>query len=175
MMAQQIPAWEVKLAQQAAAQTGLDPTVILAQWIAENGWQWPASNNPGNITYYGGPGQVGYFVAKNGQRFAKYATPQAGVSAYIQLMNSQYPQVEQSGAQAEIKALQQSAWDAGHYPQLPAVYQSVRAALGASDSQPEQPEQQRQSQPQQDQPKISLLQWVLVIVGGLFIAGGLFA
>jgi hypothetical protein len=123
--------YEQQLAAREAQRTGLDPNVELAQWTLENGSGIPASNNFGNITYYGGVDQVGYFKGNNGQKFARYATPLAGADAYGNLINQSYGNVAKAGGPAaQISALQASPWDAGHYTGLPATYNAVVSKTG---------------------------------------------
>jgi hypothetical protein len=65
-------------AQQAAAATGLNAQLILAQWGNETAWgtEFAEKNNIGNVGVYGGGPNP------------SYATPQAGVQAYINEINS---------------------------------------------------------------------------------------
>ena len=115
-----------KDAQYAASQTGINPNVVLTQFVQENGYTPPSTNNFGNISYFGGPGQKGYFTSSGGTKIATYATPQAGLNAYDTLMNTQYAQVAKAGSPAaELTALQNSPYDAAHYPSIFNTYKSV--------------------------------------------------
>lgn len=93
-------------ASQASALTGLNPLVILSQWISENGWKVPTGYNFGNIMSNGKP--------------VVYANPEAGVSAYANLINtgSYYSGIRATvgkDAATQIGAIAASPWDAGHY------------------------------------------------------------
>jgi len=93
-------------ANQAAGLTGLDPTVILAQWISENGWSTPSGYNFGNIMGSDGKPVV-------------YSTPLAGVQAYADFLKQpNYTGVMATAGkdpQTQMAAIINSPWDAGHY------------------------------------------------------------
>lgn len=104
----QVPYSLNQYAQQASSQTGLNPLVILSQWIAENGWTVPKNNNFGNIMV---PGT---------HTLETYSTPAAGVQAYVNFLkqNSNYKGILATAgqpAQTQLYAIVSSPWDAGHY------------------------------------------------------------
>jgi len=111
-------------AAQASGLTGLDTNVILAQWISENGWSVPATNNFGNIMVAGT------------NTLMTYSTPQAGVTAYANFLkdNSNYAGVLATAGQspqAQLSAIASSPWDAGNYQGgtlLTSVYNSLTGA-----------------------------------------------
>ena len=98
-------------AQMASQQTGLDPSVILAQWGNETGWgtsyQWTRNFNPAGI------GITSDAVTGEG-----YGSIAGGVKAYIDFFNgnSRYQAVKDAnGAEAQAIALGNSGWAAGKY------------------------------------------------------------
>ncbi|WP_281759500.1 hypothetical protein, partial [Alicyclobacillus hesperidum] len=121
-MAIQIDSYVEQLAQMASQICGLDPNVILAQWMCEEGISsanWP-SNNPAGIT----PGNSAvdqYSTGVNASGFLIFPTPAAGAEAYAMLYKTDpnYANVRaaiQTGSPAaEIQAIVNSPWDAGHY------------------------------------------------------------
>ncbi len=97
-------------AEQAHAATGVDVSVVLAQWAEENGYIWPPpGNNPGNVGNTQHGGQV------------NYATPEAGVAAYIQTMFLGYYDAVRTAPTPflQARALGASPWAAGHYGSPP--------------------------------------------------------
>lgn len=96
----------------AHAQTGVDVSVILAQWADETdygGPDWSPNNNPGN---------VGSF---DGRPVAVFPTLEAGLLAYVATMNSpDYAPVRAaSGWLLQADALGRSPWASGHYGSPP--------------------------------------------------------
>lgn len=60
-------------------------SAVLAWWACENGWRWPpnARNNPGNIR----PGlESSRSIGVDARNFLVFATPQAGVDAFVDLI-----------------------------------------------------------------------------------------
>lgn len=110
-----------------SSKTGVDKNVVLTQMVQENGWGPPASNNFGNIQYYGGIGQTGYSTSSDGTKIASYISPKFGLDAYASLLNSRtYKTIsKKTGDKAQLQALQQSPWDAAHYPTIMNTYNSV--------------------------------------------------
>ena len=97
-------------AYQAHAGTGVDTSVILAQWADENGYVWPPpGNNPGNVGNTQHGGQV------------NFPTIAAGVTAYVDTMLLGYykPVRAAQGWQAQCYALGASPWASGHYGSPP--------------------------------------------------------
>lgn len=94
-------------ARRAHEATGVNVSVILAQWADETAFgtspDWTAKHNPGNVS----PGGV----------VASYPTLDAGVDAWIATMNSaDYAAVRAPvGATAQCYALGASPWASGHY------------------------------------------------------------
>jgi hypothetical protein len=90
-------------------QTGVDRSVILAQWALETGWgssvAWLEGHNPAGISGGGHP--------------LSYSSVQEGMNAYVETMRLEYyngvRQARPQGAIAQAKALGISPWDAGHY------------------------------------------------------------
>lgn len=167
---------EVQDAKQVSAQTGIDYRVILSQLVSEEGWNFLdySSHNYGNITYYGGQNQTGYFKASNGQKFAIYPSAAAGLQAYANLLNSPtYAAVAQGKTpQAEIAALQASPWDAGHYKQLPGVYNSVVQKTGDTSGQVETTGTPSNSSGTW-KPDEKFYSYALLGIAGVFILGAL--
>lgn len=113
-------------AARAAAETGLYPSVILAQWGNESGWgtsYFASFNNHAGITYVEESIAAGPIPQPgiHGQTFARYATLGQFVSDYVRVMKlSYYRQVLQlcaEGAPADevCYALGTSPYDAGGY------------------------------------------------------------
>jgi hypothetical protein len=162
----------VQDAQTAAQYTGVDANVILAQMVAENGWDVPSTNNFGNIEYYGGQGQTGYFTGSNGQKFATYDTPDAGLAAYVNLINGNYGQIAQAkGDTAQLQALQASPWDANHYANIDGVYNSVMAKGGTQGAKAQTLNLGQQGSTTTGSPlsKVTLLDWVLIGVAAIIL------
>lgn len=89
----------------ASSKTGLYTSLILAQWIDETGWggpDWYVRCNPGNIS-------------ENGLTIV-YPSLYAGVNAYINLINNQYPNLR-TGATPQAQAIRLGAsnWASSHY------------------------------------------------------------
>jgi len=112
-------------ATQASSLTGLNKSVILAQWISENGWKVPTGYNFGNIMK---PGT---------HTLETYSSGSAGVQAYANFLknNSNYNGVMATAGstpESQLKAIVASPWDAGHYggdgSLLTNVYNSVTGA-----------------------------------------------
>lgn len=109
-------------ASQASSLTGLNSNVILAQWIAENGYTVPKNNNFGNIMI---PGT---------NTVQTYPTIAAGVAAYANFLknNSNYAGIMSSAGGTptnQLAAIIASPWDEGHYggdgSNLTNVYNSI--------------------------------------------------
>ena len=116
-------------ADQASSLTGLSTKVILAQWIAENGWATPKSYNFGNIMV---PGT---------QTTVKYSSGVEGAIGYADFLknNSNYAGVLATvgqSDQAQMAAIVASPWDAGHYANglLTAVYNSIEGISAGTGS-----------------------------------------
>lgn len=79
-------------AERAAKALDLSPRFIAAWWIAENGWTWPSTNNPGNISYAGdGVPKGGEFagaVRVDPNNVVEYDTPAEGVDAFCLLLKT---------------------------------------------------------------------------------------
>lgn len=134
-----IPADLAGYAAQAASLTGLDKNVVLSQWISENGWTAPASNNFGNIRYNPGANSALWAgIVGNPQPgdFVTYQSPEAGLKAYAALINTDpnYTGIRASvglPAKNQLDAIIFSPWDSGHYnggKLLTGVYNSVTGA-----------------------------------------------
>lgn len=117
-----ISPYVVQLAQIASDSTGLDLDVVLSHWNAEEGIgsaNWP-SNNPAGIR----PGNSAVdrlAVGVNGAGFDIFPTAAAGANGYATLINTDidYPgiraAIKTGSPTAELNAIIQSPWDAGHY------------------------------------------------------------
>jgi len=120
-----IPADLSLYATQASKQTGLNPLVILTQWIAENGWKVPKGYNFGNIMKPGG-----------NHILETYATPEAGVTAYANFLknNSNYKGILATAGKSDavqLNAIIASPWEETHYnngKNLIPVYNTVANA-----------------------------------------------
>jgi hypothetical protein len=115
----QVPSDLYGYASQASSLTGLSTKVILAQWISENGWGVPSSNNFGNIRGASGA-------------FNTYSSPAEGVTAYANFLkdNSNYVPVLATAGKSDaeqLAAIIASPWDEGHYANglLTNVYNSI--------------------------------------------------
>lgn len=124
-----IPSDLAGYAAQAAQLTGLDSSVILSQWISENGWKVPGGYNFGNIMV---PGT---------HTLKSYGSGSEGVQAYADFLknNSNYVGVLETAGktpEAQLRAIYTSPWDEGHYggdgSRLVNVYNSVLNAEGQS-------------------------------------------
>lgn len=110
-------------AAEAAHLTGVDANVILAQWAVETGWGSSAlainHHNLAGIRWYGHAGtvQVGGTRGKAGTGFSGYPSVAAFVLDYAHTLRlSYYDAVRHARtARAQLSALGQSPWDAGHY------------------------------------------------------------
>jgi hypothetical protein len=134
-----IPSDLDQLATEASMLTGLDKNVILAQWVSENGWTVPTSNNFGNIRFASDANNAlwdGVVGTPNNGEFVKYQTPLDGVKAYATLINTDrnYTVIRASRGKSVSEQLQSivlSPWDAGHYnggSTLTDVYNSITHA-----------------------------------------------
>ncbi|MEM3485281.1 MAG: hypothetical protein QXI12_06635 [Candidatus Methanomethyliaceae archaeon] len=112
------------MAKAAAILLGVDDeNIILAQWIAENGWTWPKSNNPGNISAMGNFATLqkehSWFMmgdSVNPNKTVNYPSPTAGVVAYVMLAKSYYSHVwEEPTPEKIFRALGDSGWAASRY------------------------------------------------------------
>lgn len=113
-----------QLAQMASGICGLDVNVILTQWQCEEGIQstsqWPA-NNPAGITSGNSAVDALSTGQTNSAGFLIFATPAAGAQGYATLYKTDpnYAGVRAAIATgnplAQLQAIQQSPWDAGHY------------------------------------------------------------
>lgn len=121
-MTMQISSYVQQLAQVASGICGLDPNVILAQWDCEEGIQsvsqWP-NNNPAGITS-GNSAVDALSVGTNSYGFLIFPTPLAGAQGYATLYKTDpnYAGVRAAipgGPAAQIQAIVDSPWDAGHY------------------------------------------------------------
>lgn len=116
-----IDPYVAQLAEQESQATGLLQDVILAHWNQEEGVEspnWP-NNNPAGITP-GNP-QVDALSTGTNNGFDVFPTPAAGAQAYGILINtdSNYAGIRAvantGSAYAQLNAIAQSPWDAGHY------------------------------------------------------------
>ncbi|MCL6442076.1 MAG: hypothetical protein K6T83_01195 [Alicyclobacillus sp.] len=143
-MAITIDPYVAQLAQMAASQTGLDVNVILAQWNAEEGVsstaRWPG-NNPAGLR----PGDSAdrYSNGVNAYGFLTFATPAAGAMAYAARINEDRnyagvrAAIKTGSPLAELNAIIQSPWDAGHYGgDGHLLYESYAAITGSKYSVP---------------------------------------
>jgi LysM repeat protein len=82
----------IDAAKQAEHSTGLPARFFLAWFISENGREWPATNNVGNISYTGeGVPHTGVFEGVTrvlDNRVCVYDTPQDGVTAFLRLLET---------------------------------------------------------------------------------------
>lgn len=117
-----IDPYVAQLAQSVTSAIGLDRNVVLAQWNAEEGIgsaNWP-SNNPAGIRP-GNRSVDAMSTGVNGAGFDIFPTPAAGAQAYATLYktDSNYVNVRNAiktgSPLAELNAIIQSPWDAGHY------------------------------------------------------------
>lgn len=93
-----------RYASSVATATGLDPSVVRA-WIgAESGW---GTQKPGHNYLNVGPGETYQSVDQAAARVVGLLTS----SHYYQGIRDAIP----AGAAAQVKAIEQSPWDAGHY------------------------------------------------------------
>lgn len=129
----------------AATLTGLPERAILTHWIAETGGNWPESNNPANILYFGDPAQFRHMTESwyqnatvgvqlpSGAYLVHYNTQEDGVRAYADLLGSRafefikltrkvaWLPVHPAGGDmsseemAALLALGLSPWDGAHY------------------------------------------------------------
>lgn len=115
-------------AQQAQAATGINASVILAQWGNETGWgsspAWRDKFNPAGI------GITSDAVAGD-----SYGSPAGGVKAYIDFVNnnSRYEMVKKAGVNnpdAQAVAFGNSGWAAGQYNNGGGPGSSLIANLG---------------------------------------------
>lgn len=108
-------------ADQASQATGINNLLILAQWANETnyGTQFSEKNNIGNIGVYGGGPNP------------SYATPEAGVQAYINfMMQPRYAPVRDAKtADAQAVALGESGYASGQYNDGGGPGSSLIAAL----------------------------------------------
>lgn len=79
------------LAEKAATLLHLPTRFIAAWWVAENGWTFPITNNPGNISYLGEghPDPIGIFAGVKQvlpNKVCVYDTPADGVNAFVLLL-----------------------------------------------------------------------------------------
>lgn len=124
-------------AEHAASRLTLPARLIAAWWISENGWQWPVSNNPGNISWPSSelPPQEGIFrgaVRVEPNHVIIYDTPEAGVEAFCELLAAPTVQhggnkildidaegirqaLATGGVDAACKLIGESNWSTGHY------------------------------------------------------------
>lgn len=131
-----------QLAQMVTNQIGMDTNVVLAQWQAEEGVgsaNWP-NNNPAGIT----PGNSAvdkYSIGVN-NGFDVFPTPTAGAKAYATLYatDPNYASVRAAIATgsvtAQLNAIIQSPWDAGHYRNGQSLYGAYNAVTGQSMQSP---------------------------------------
>lgn len=110
------------LAQKAAAQTGLDPRLIVAQAALETGWgQHAPGNNYFGIKSHGQPGGnvLPTQEVRNGQAttenasFRAYGGPEESVQGYMDFLTSNpryQPMLEAEGLEAQIAALGESGY-----------------------------------------------------------------
>lgn len=100
-------------AQQAEAATGINASVILAQWGNETGWgsssAWLNNFNPAGIG-----------ITSDAVAGASYGSPAGGVKAYIDFVNNnpRYQMVKNAGVNnpnAQAVAFGESGWAAGQY------------------------------------------------------------
>lgn len=137
-MAVTISPYVAQLAQMAANLCGLDVHVILAQWQVEEGISsanWPG-NNPAGIT----PGNPAVDRLSTGARtsggFLVFPTPAAGAQAYATLYNTDpnyagvRAAIKTGNPIAELNAIIQSPWDAGHYDNGVSLYAAYNAIVG---------------------------------------------
>ncbi|WP_067936782.1 LysM peptidoglycan-binding domain-containing protein [Alicyclobacillus kakegawensis] len=128
----------MKMAKLAAEKTGL-PERFLAAWMAaENGYMWPSTNNPGNISWNGTGEPMGRggiwtgAVRVESNRVVVYDTPEHGTEAWCELINlpthahggSKALTVDtedlkeawaKGGVELAAKVLGESNWAASHY------------------------------------------------------------
>ena len=92
----------------ASAQTGVLPSVILAQWGLETAWgssrAWTVQHNPAGIGW-------------NGSSYYTYASDAAGVAGWVQTIRLPLyaPVRAAQGYQAQAIALGYSPWAGAHY------------------------------------------------------------
>jgi LysM repeat protein len=102
-------------ARKAHTATGWPVSMILAQWGVEHGWKLPGFTgyNWGNVRPV--PGQP----TTGASRFAYAATPEIGLSDYLEVAGLSYYRkiapAAHTGADAAAVELGRSPWDAGHY------------------------------------------------------------
>ncbi|MBX6361654.1 MAG: LysM peptidoglycan-binding domain-containing protein [Acidobacterium ailaaui] len=109
----------------------------MAAWfISENGWHWPVTNNPGNISWSGKgtPPQQGIWTGVRAvlpNKVVEYETPEQGLDAFCALLSAPATHhgghkaltidVEDikaaltHGIEAACKVIGQSNWAEGHY------------------------------------------------------------
>lgn len=80
-----------ELAERASTLLRIPARFIASWWVAENGWHWPFSNNPGNISYTGSgkPDPIGVFAGVTEvyeNQVCRYATAADGVNAFVLLL-----------------------------------------------------------------------------------------
>ena len=112
------------LASQAGSQLGVDPSVILGQWALESGNGTNSltvnNNNPGSIM--------------PGGQAASYATPQAFEQAYVNTIESNFPNAVGGGSNvlAFANGLQSGALGSYYGNESPSTYASGIAAEQAA-------------------------------------------
>lgn len=139
-----IDPYVLQLAQMAANSTGLQVDVVLAQWQAEEGlgnaYAWPGYN-PAGLTA-GNPAVDALSNGTTSGGFLAFPTPAAGAQAYATLINTDpnyagiRAAVQTGSASAELNAIIQSPWDAGHYQDGVALYAAYSAVTGQSYAAP---------------------------------------
>lgn len=132
-------------AERAAAQTGNDPALYLAQWGLETGWGKsviPGTNNLGNIKDFSGSG----VLAKDNQtgsrdKYRRYETPEQFADDFASLLNRRYGDAVGVGSDVDAFAngLKRGGYaeDARYVDKIKAAYNMLSGRIPAKSSQNE--------------------------------------
>jgi hypothetical protein len=131
------------IAVQVSKQTGISPSVLLAQWGMESnyGRSVPGAHNLGNIKDVSGKGAAAT-DSKTGSRdkYLNFESPEAFGDYYAHLMRRLYPNALNAGADVSKYAEGLRTGKAGSYAEDPQYEQALTGALGATSKYYTEPE-----------------------------------
>jgi len=123
------------IAVQVSKQTGISPSVLLAQWGMESnyGRSVPGAHNLGNIKDNSGRGAAAT-DSKTGSRdkYLNFESPEAFGDYYAHLMRRLYPNALNAGADVSKYAEGLRTGKAGSYAEDPEYEKALTGALGAT-------------------------------------------
>ena len=131
------------IAIQVSKQTGISPSVLLAQWGMESnyGRSVPGAHNLGNIKDNSGRGAAAT-DSKTGSRdkYLNFESPEAFGDYYAHLMRRLYPNALNAGSDVSKYAEGLRTGRAGAYAEDPQYEQALTGALGATSKYYTEPE-----------------------------------